>query len=447
MRPAGEVVDVIPERMKRVNEACKEALGEILQEKIKDPRIGFVTVTSVEVTPDLHQAKVWLSVLGSDDEVETAMQVLEKARGFMRRELGMRVRMRYTPELKIFLDRGPEVSERVQGILSDLAEEREMKELEEVAAALMRAEEMVIASHVNPDGDSVGSLLALAAALKAAGKRVFPCIPEPWKYPPQYDFLPGKELLIDPEEVGEKAELFIALDCSNPERLGSLREKAETARLLVNIDHHEDNHMYGGLNLVDAAASSTSELVYRAAKVAAWPIDPAVATCLYTGVVTDTGRFQHRNTSPGTFVLAYELAAAGADIFEVVKEVYDNQSLSYTRLLGRALQRVEVMAKLDLAYSYITQQDLADTGATLPETEDLIDHLRSVRGTRVVALFKELSSGEVRVSLRSRDGVEVGPIARSMGGGGHAMAAGYTSEANIAKSVSELVEKLRDRRG
>ncbi len=115
-----EVIEVIPDRMKRVNEACKEALGEILLEKIKDPRMGFVTVTMVEVTPDLHQAKVWVSVMGSEEEVKTVMQVLEKARGFMRRQLGTMVRMRYTPELKICLDRGPEVSERVQGILHEL---------------------------------------------------------------------------------------------------------------------------------------------------------------------------------------------------------------------------------------------------------------------------------------------------------------------------------------
>ncbi|RJP30518.1 MAG: 30S ribosome-binding factor RbfA [Actinobacteria bacterium] len=109
--------------MKRINEACKEALGEIIQEKVKDPRVGFVTVTRVEVSPDLRQAKVWLSVMGSQEETDTALLVLEKASGFMRRELGKRVRMRYTPELKICLDRGPEMSERVQGILRRLEEE------------------------------------------------------------------------------------------------------------------------------------------------------------------------------------------------------------------------------------------------------------------------------------------------------------------------------------
>jgi ribosome-binding factor A len=120
-----EVIEVIPDRIKRVNEACKEALGEILQEKIKDPRIGFVTVTMVEVTPDLRQARVWLSILGSEEEVETAMEVLERAKGFMRKELGKRVRMRFTPELSIYLDHGPEMSERVQGILRGLEEEEE----------------------------------------------------------------------------------------------------------------------------------------------------------------------------------------------------------------------------------------------------------------------------------------------------------------------------------
>jgi phosphoesterase RecJ-like protein len=128
----------------------------------------------------------------------------------------------------------------------------------------------------------------------------------------------------------------------------------------------------------------------------------------------------------------------------VVKEVYESQSLPYTRLLGRTLERMEIREEFGLAYSFVSQADLEDTGAVLPETEDLIDHLRSVRGTRIVALFKELSDGKVRVSLRSRDGFEVGPIARKLGGGGHALAAGYTSDMDIEGSVNGLVDMLRD---
>jgi phosphoesterase RecJ-like protein len=206
--------------------------------------------------------------------------------------------------------------------------------------------------------------------------------------------------------------------------------------------------MMGSIRLDrEATASSTTELVLAVIREGGWSLDAMAATCLYTGVVTDTGRFQHRNTSSHTFTVAGELVASGADIFQVAKEVYDSQSLAYTRLLGRALQRLEVTEDLGLGFSFITQKDLADTGATLPETEDLIDHLRAVKGIQVVALFKELEDGRVRVSLRSRDGFEVGPIARAFGGGGHALAAGYTSDADVAKSIDILVGELRDRRG
>lgn len=438
---------MIPDRIKRINEACKEALSEILLEKMKDPRIGFVTVTMVEVAPDMRQAKVWLSIMGSEEEVQTVLEVLEKAKGFMSKELGSRVRMRYTPQLRICLDRGPEISERVQGLLHELEEEergRKMNEIEAVAGALQEADVIAIASHVNPDGDSVGSLLALTTILQNRGKRVFSALPEPRKYPPQYDFLPGKEALIGMDGFTEECDVFVALDCSNLERLGILQEKAEGAPMLLNIDHHEDNQLYGKINLVDPHASSTAELVFEVIKAAGWSMDPEVATCLYAGVLTDTGRFQHRNTSPETFVIAAELASSGADIFQVVKEVYENQSLPYTRLLGRTLQRIEVLEEYGLVYSYIKQDDLMETGAILPETEDLIDHLRIVRGTCIVALFKELTDGKVRVSLRSRNGFEVGPIARKLGGGGHAMAAGYTSDLDIERSVNSLLDALRD---
>jgi bifunctional oligoribonuclease and PAP phosphatase NrnA len=320
-----------------------------------------------------------------------------------------------------------------------------MNELESAVSALLQADEIGIASHVNHDGDGVGSLLGLSLVMKGLGKRVFPSLPEAWKYPPQYEFLPGRHLIMEPHEIAPGLGLFVALDCSNPERLGELREKAESSAILLNIDHHEDNSLYGGMNLVRAGASSTSEIVYEIVRQAGWQLSADVATCLYTGLVTDTGRFQHRNTSTETFAVASGLLQAGADIFQVVKEVYDSQSLQYAWLLGRALQRIEVLQELGFAYSYVTQRDLAETGAILSETEDLIDYLRSIRGTCVVALFKELADGDVRVSMRSRDGFEVGPIARIMGGGGHAMAAGYTSEKNIEESISDLVTMLRDK--
>ena len=321
-----------------------------------------------------------------------------------------------------------------------------MRPIERAAAALREERAIAMASHVNPDGDSLGSLLALAMALARAGKEVYPALPEPWKFPPQYFFLPGRELLLDPSRLAGDTRVFIALDCSNAERLGELQGAAQASPLLINIDHHEDNRHFGGINVVDKEASSTCEIVYRLMEEAGMRPTAQEATCLYTGLVADTGRFRHRNTSALAFHVAGDLVRAGADIFRVAEELYESQSLPYTRLLGRALQRAEVMESHALAYSYITRRDLTETGATLPETEDMIDHLRALRGTRVVALFKELPDGKVRVSLRSRDGFEVGPIARLLGGGGHALAAGYTSEEDIEGSLAGLLEKLEERR-
>lgn len=322
-----------------------------------------------------------------------------------------------------------------------------MKDMEAVVQAVEEASYIAVSSHVNPDGDSLGSHIGLTLVLRSMGKRVFSSLPEPERYPPQYLFLPGRESLASPAEMEGTADLFIALDCSNLERLGELRRAAEDARMLVNIDHHEDNRMYAPLNLVDPEASSTSEIVFKLVRKAGWNLGTEVATCLYTGVITDTGRFQHLNTRPETFMVAYQLAMEGADIFRVGKEVYESQSLPYTRLLGIALRRVEVIEDYGLAYSYITRDDLAETGASLSETEDLIDYLRAVRGTRMAALFKELEDGKVRVSLRSRDEFQVGPVARALGGGGHATAAGYTSHRDLGGSLAELLDALREAHG
>jgi phosphoesterase RecJ-like protein len=318
--------------------------------------------------------------------------------------------------------------------------------LAEIVETLNDAEAIGLASHIDPDGDSVGSLLALSMALSRQGKRVYAAIPNPGSYPPQYRFLPGQNLLIDPQSYQQEVEVFVALDCSNPERLGKLRKTADMSHITINIDHHEDNLFYASLNFVEERASSTAQLVFELQEYSSWGLTAEEATCLYTGLVTDTGRFQHLNTTSGTFAIASRLLDAGADIFRVVKEVYESRSLSYTHLLGKVLQRAEILEKHGFIFSYVTLEDVKDTGAVLAEAEDLIDYLRIVHGTRMAALFKELEDGKVRVSLRSRDGFEVGPIARSMGGGGHAMAAGYTSDLDIKGTIDTLLGVLRDDR-
>ncbi|MEJ5186426.1 MAG: bifunctional oligoribonuclease/PAP phosphatase NrnA [Candidatus Geothermincolales bacterium] len=312
-----------------------------------------------------------------------------------------------------------------------------------IGEILQGAERVTVATHVNPDGDGLGSVAGLALYLERMGKIVYPCIPRLNQLPPQYAYLPGREKIGTCREPEEAPQVFVALDCSNLDRLEALEEKARASRILINVDHHEDNTFYGHLNLVDKEASSTAELVYRIFKDNGWTLDRDVATCLYTGIFTDTGRFQHHNTTPEAFRTAYELALAGADVSRVAREVYQNQSLSYVHLLGLVLERARLLDETGLVYSSVTQEDLKITGASLSETEDLVDYLRTIKGGKVVALFKELEDGRVRVSLRSRDDMPVGPIARKLGGGGHAMAAGYTTERDIGGALEELLSALR----
>ncbi len=308
---------------------------------------------------------------------------------------------------------------------------------------LQETQHVAITSHVNPDGDSIGSLIGLALCLSQQGKQVWAAIPGKGVLPPQYKFMPGQELLVPVADFPQPAPVFVALDCGNIERLNSLKDIALGAERFVNIDHHVDNTLFGHLNLVRPDASSTSEIVYGLLKEAGVPIAANAALSFYVGLMTDSGRFQHDNTNPATFQAASELVALGADPHLAAKEVYQSQSLAYMRLVGRTLTKAEIVSDLEMVHSYVSQQDLAETGALMEETEDLIDILRIVRDANIAVLLKQLEDGQVRVSMRSSDDVDIAWIARKHGGGGHARAAGFTSPFDHAATLKLIEEELR----
>lgn len=314
---------------------------------------------------------------------------------------------------------------------------------EQVREEIRKAAQVDLSSHEHADGDSIGSLLGMAIVLRDAGKRVTAALPNAQRVPPQYRFLPGVESLGGSAEVSDFPDLFIALDCGNIDRLGDLKEKATRARLLVNIDHHEDNNFFGHLNLVFREYSSTSELVLYLLREE-YEISERAATCLYVGLVTDTGRFKHNNTTARSFLSAAELLSLGAKPEETINQVYENASLGYMKLMGIMLERVQRTEGFPLVYSFITQEDLERTGVTMEETEDLIEMLRIARGAKAVMLLKEQPDGKIRASLRSRDEVEVGKVARLFGGGGHAQAAGFTSSQDKYDIVEMVKRALVD---
>jgi bifunctional oligoribonuclease and PAP phosphatase NrnA len=305
-------------------------------------------------------------------------------------------------------------------------------------AALREARDIVVACHVNPDGDALGSMFAASLGLRRLGKTTqVSWGDENATVPFSYTFLPGSKDVVAPADV-HAADAFLALDCGAGDRLGVLEPIARAAATLVKVDHHPGNDNFGTHNIVVITASSTAELVHGLLEDLGAEIDRDVATCLYTGIVTDTGRFQYENARPETLRLAADLLALGVPAPDIAQVVFDSSPFEYLKLVGRVLERAVLIEEERFVYSWITQEDLAETGVALEETEKLIDQIRSTRAADVAAIFKQQPDGAFRVSMRSRGAVSVGAIARAHGGGGHELAAGFT-----APEVGAAAEAIR----
>lgn len=316
------------------------------------------------------------------------------------------------------------------------------QELQAVRKAIDSHGSAVVLGHQHPDGDAIGSVLGLGLMLSRRGLKVSASWPEPFEIPEKYAFLPGTGMLKKPADI-ESEGLVFALDCANADRLEDMSARVMDAPDIVNIDHHPDNTMFGTVNIVDAAAAATAEIIYLAAPEIGLEIDTETAVCLYTGIVTDTGRFQFSNTSAETLRIAAGLVDRGVSPNHVFGSVYQSDSLEYMRLSGEILSRAVFEPDLGLIHASLTKADLERWGVRMAETEDLVDSLRSLKGHSMAVLFKETRDGRIRVSLRSRKDTDVGGIARKLGGGGHRAAAGYTSEKrSAAEALTELREEI-----
>jgi bifunctional oligoribonuclease and PAP phosphatase NrnA len=310
------------------------------------------------------------------------------------------------------------------------------KEWEQAVDLLNASGEIVAACHINPDGDALGSMLALAAFLERQGKKVWRSWGnKPVDVPPQYSFMPGAASIVQPDVVPLQVETFVSVDCADRARLGLLEPAFEGAGARLNIDHHISNDLFGDINLVAPDAASNSELIYKLIRRMGGTLDSEEATCLYTGIVTDTGRFQYANTTPETLRIAAELRELGVDHEFVATEVYESTSFEYLHALGIVLFR----ARLEdgMVWSRLDRKDLG--GLDLDETEHFIDALRTVRESHLAVLLKELEPGYYKASLRSRGEVDVSAIAKALGGGGHTRAAGF----EIHGSADEIIARIK----
>src|SRR5215211_632501 len=315
-------------------------------------------------------------------------------------------------------------------------------DLAAVAEALRSHDRFIVTTHENPDGDALGSLLAMTLALRELGKDATMYLFGEVPIPNEYEFMDFAGIVRGPNPDSSE-EVVVALDCANERRLGPESALLEKAKLVVDIDHHHDNTRFGKVNLIVGHASSTGEILADVFHELGVGLTPAIAEALYIAVVTDTGRFQYANTTAKALRLAAELVEAGANVHRVFQGVYENVQFAKLKLLARALDRAQVYEGGALLVSYLLRGDFADVGAAEPYSEGIIDYLRAVEGAIVSVLIREppRSDGPTRrVSLRSSsDEVDVSAIARKSGGGGHRQAAGFSSEL----TVEEITEFIR----
>ena len=293
--------------------------------------------------------------------------------------------------------------------------------LDEAVQAVWSARRIVLACHVNPDGDAIGSMLGFGLGLEALGKEVTYLSAD--GVPETLAFLPGIEKIqthTDRRDFG----LGVGLDAGDLKRLGESAEVVLSAPLVMVIDHHVTGGQFGQVRLLDATSASTAELVYDLLLALGVEITPEIAQCLLCGVLTDTGSFRFSNTKPRTMAVGGALIAAGASPTVIYESVYENASFGAQKLLGRAMDRMARSTDGKLVWSWVIQSDFTEFDATDKDTDGIATALRAVRGAEVAMFLRQMPSGKLRVSLRAQEPWDVAAVAASFGGGGHKLASG-----------------------
>ena len=320
-----------------------------------------------------------------------------------------------------------------------------MSDCSEVIKLILSRNKFLVLSHTHPDGDSIGSQLAFASVLRELGKDVLIANQDP--IPDRYLFLSGSDGVVTTIPADYTCDALIVLDTASLKRLGAIVDQLPVKDVvMVNIDHHISNDRFGHIVFVRPDRSSTSEIVFELIKAMDVPLTPERAEQLYTGIVTDTGSFRHPNTTFNSFATGASLVKSGADPSRVASALYSANSVSRMRLLGLVLSSIDVVQ--DVCCLTLTREMVRLSGASMDESEDFVDFPLSLKGVRVGLLFREQGDGQVRISFRAKEEMDVDEVARVFGGGGHESAAGCVIHGeleDVKKAVvGEVIKRLQE---
>ncbi|UCE65509.1 MAG: bifunctional oligoribonuclease/PAP phosphatase NrnA [Candidatus Zixiibacteriota bacterium] len=315
--------------------------------------------------------------------------------------------------------------------------------LAEINAVIEKYNRFLITSHMDPDGDSIGSQMALYYSLLNRGK--IAAVVNQGSIPAKYRFLDSDNIIkFSSDKLPYTPEVVIVLECPSLDRIGFVRELIPESAILLNIDHHNDTENYARVNIVDKESSAVAEILYFLFEEDGSKITPEIAKQLYAAISSDTGRFRFGSTTSRSMYVASKLIEKGANPKEIADNLYSGMAPGTIKLLGYTLASLKIEAGGKIGYFAITRENLRKSGAMIENSEGFVDFILSINGVRMGFLFKELSDGVVKVSVRSQNGYDSAEFASLFNGGGHTNAAGFSKKGEFGTVVNNIIEKARE---
>lgn len=433
-------------RGERVGELIRHEIAGLLSKGLKDPRIGFVSVMGVEMSKDLHYATVNVSLYGDEKERKSSLIALQNSAGWIRRELGKHLRLRFTPEVRFRTDGSLDQVYALEKVFEEIHEDRKKQpmirlNLPDLIEEIKGANSFMITSHVSPDGDAVGSVLALKFLLEAMGKTDVLCVlADP--VPAIYTNLPGASTILSPDAEIPDFDVAIIVDVARLNRIGDVADLITEDERVVVIDHHLEEHPEGDFGFVDATYAATGEIMVELFEAAGIPLTPEAAHCAYVAQITDTGGYRYSNTSARSHRIAALIHEVKIDHAEICSDVFDMFSRPKILLMKTVLDRMELSCEGRVATSYVNQDDIDEVGGKKEDLNGLVNYLRNIDGVVVGILFTGVDAETTKASVRSSHAFNAATFLKEYGGGGHAAAAGVTMNEPLDSARKRLLEGL-----